>query len=177
MNCVFQFSLRPLPLTFLILKIIKHYTVTNVHMSSCKVPVTLQWNFLWQTAVSRCEVFSTFRELTLPSSSGCAGGFCRIKTDDSSVLILPKPPAQPKDGDAVPDTSEKHYILTWLCVRENYVEFCRRESFKTYYPLSLWDSEFSLNIFWKIFKFKISWKSLQWKPSRSVRTDRHTWRS
>ena len=38
----------------------------------------IQWNFLKQTAVSRCEGFPMFRGLTSPPSSGCAGG-CLIE--------------------------------------------------------------------------------------------------
>ena len=44
-------------------------------------------NFLGQTTTSRCEGFSTFRNLTPSPSSGCAGGLV--------------PPARPEDGDGV----------------------------------------------------------------------------
>jgi hypothetical protein len=31
-----------------------------------------------------------------------------------------------------PETSEKLHILTWLYAQENYTDFCRCKSFKTY---------------------------------------------
>jgi len=46
----------------------------------------IQWNFLWQIAASKCEVFPTFREIIPSPSSGCADGFGL-------------PPAHPADGD------------------------------------------------------------------------------
>jgi len=35
------------------------------------------------------------------------------------------------EKDLVPEMSEKIHILTRLSTRENFIEFCRRESFKT----------------------------------------------
>jgi len=34
--------------------------------------------------------------------------------------------------EIIPETLEKLHILTRLTTRENFVEFCRRESFKAY---------------------------------------------
>ena len=45
----------------------------------------------------------------------------------------------------VPETSEYIHILTRLAARENFIEFCRRQSFKIYYPLFL--SDFRKNVF------------------------------
>jgi hypothetical protein len=42
-----------------------------------------------------------------------------------------KPPEQPEGGDGVPETSENFHILTRLSARENSIEFCCRESFKS----------------------------------------------
>jgi hypothetical protein len=52
--------------------------------------LTIQLNFLEQPAMSRCEGFLTFQELTPSQSSGCAHGF-----------YATKPPAHPEDGDGV----------------------------------------------------------------------------
>jgi hypothetical protein len=41
MKAVFTFSLQLLSETFLILRIIQHDIITNVHMSSCKVPIII----------------------------------------------------------------------------------------------------------------------------------------
>ena len=38
----------------------------------------------------------------------------------------------PDDGDVVPEMSENLHILTRLSARENIIELCRHESFKTY---------------------------------------------
>ena len=46
---------------------------------------SFKWNFPWQTSVSTCECFLTFRRLTLSSSSGCAG--CLVGPE--MVLVLP----------------------------------------------------------------------------------------
>ena len=70
--------------------------------------IYIQWNFLGQTAASRCEVVPKFRQLTPSPSSGCADGF------------------------VVAETSENLHILALLSAREMFIEFCRRESFKTY---------------------------------------------
>jgi hypothetical protein len=43
-----------------------------------------------------------------------------------------KPTARPEDGDGVPETSENLHIMTQLSAWEYFIEFCRRESFKTY---------------------------------------------
>lgn len=44
-----------------------------------------------------------------------------------------KPLAHPENGDGFfPETSENLHMLTRLSSRENLIEFCRRESFKTY---------------------------------------------
>jgi hypothetical protein len=82
----------------------------------------MQWNFLGQTAASRCEIFPKFRESPPSPSSGCAG-----------VLVAPKlTTAHLKMGtELVPETSKNLHILTQLSARENIIEFCRRESFKT----------------------------------------------
>ena len=48
----------------------------------------IQWNFLGQSAVSRCEGFPTFRELTPSSSSGCAGGLVAPKLMTSCIVGL-----------------------------------------------------------------------------------------
>jgi len=70
--------------------------------------IYIQWNFLGQTVASRCEVFPKFWQVIPSPSSGCADGF------------------------VVAETSENLHILTLLSVREIFIEFCRRESFKTY---------------------------------------------
>jgi hypothetical protein len=42
------------------------------------------------------------------------------------------PPTHFEDGDGVRETSENLDILTRQSARENFIDFCRRESFKTY---------------------------------------------
>ena len=55
-----------------------------------------QRNFFVQTAASGCEGFTSFRELTLSPSSGCAGGLVAPISFGAT-----KPPARPEDGDIV----------------------------------------------------------------------------
>jgi hypothetical protein len=72
------------------------------------------------------NVFPTFREPLNPSpSSGYAGG-----------LVAPKPSHrfwcyQKLETDIVPETSENLHILTQLSAKEDFIELCYRESFKT----------------------------------------------
>jgi len=77
-------------------------------------PYTMKFNE--QTAASGFEGLPTFRDLTPSPSSACAGGLV----------------AHPDDGDGVLETSENLRILARLFVQENFIEFCRRKSFKTY---------------------------------------------
>jgi hypothetical protein len=56
----------------------------------------IHWNFLGQTAVSRCEGFPAFQKLTPSPSSGCGDGLVAPK-----LIYATKPPAQPADGDGV----------------------------------------------------------------------------
>ena len=98
--------------------------------SLCKISdlPLLQWNLLGQTATSERERFTTFRELDPSQSSGCAGGL----VTQSSVLVLPNHQHALKCGkDLVPETSQNLHILTRLSAWEDFIEFCRRESFKT----------------------------------------------
>jgi hypothetical protein len=94
-------------------QIVKHnwiFWIGYLHvMNDEQTEPTLQWNFLWQTAASRCEVFLTFRELTPSPSSGCA---C-VGTE------------------LVTKMSEKLHIFTWLSAWENFIEFCCCKCFKT----------------------------------------------
>ena len=60
-------------------------------------------------------------------------------TDDFSVLVLPNQQHTLKMGtELLPETSGKNLqVLTQLSVRENFVEFSRRERFKTYVSASV----------------------------------------
>jgi len=73
--------------------------------------------FSW-AAVSRCEGFPTFRVLT----------------------------SLKKWTELVPGTSENFHILMQLSAQENFVEFCRCESFKTYITYLILDTHLAL---WK----------------------------
>jgi hypothetical protein len=44
---------------------------------------------------------------------------------------------------SVPETLENFHTLTLLFVREDFIEFCRRESFKTYTLTAPYKSEVS----------------------------------
>ena len=104
----------------------------------CASSVKGQWNFLRQTAASRCEGFLTFRELIPPPSTGCCWWFARTKTGDSamthsSVLVLPNRPHTIKMGmELAVEMSVSRHIVTLLSARENSIKFCRRDSFKSY---------------------------------------------
>jgi len=67
--------------------------------------VQIHWNVSGQTSESWCQGF-----------------------------VSTKPPATPCRWwwESVPEKSGKLHILTRLSVRENMIEFCRRESFKSY---------------------------------------------
>jgi hypothetical protein len=80
-----------------------------------------QWYFLRKIAMPSCEGFLMFQEQTSSPSSGCAG--CLVETKLFSALY--------DNGDIVPEMSENFHILLQLSARVNFIEFCRRESFKT----------------------------------------------
>ena len=70
----------------------------------------------------KCEVFPKFREPTPSPSSGWAGGLVAPKLTTAHLKMW---------KELVPEISEKIHILKRLSTRENFVEFCRHENFKT----------------------------------------------
>jgi len=117
---------------------VKEYTSPcrhrQMHNSQCKTWSFLgngiQWDFLGQTAASGCEGFPTFRQLIPSTSSGRARGFVALK---QKVSILPNHQHALKiRTELLPEKYEKLDILTRLSAKENFIEFCPRENFKTY---------------------------------------------
>ena len=70
----------------------------------------IQWNFLGQTAASRCEVLPTFRDL--------------LVWYNQNIFGTTKPPAHPEDGDGVSSryVGINLQILTRLPARENFID-------------------------------------------------------
>ena len=57
-------------------------------------------------------------------------------SEELSVVVLPNHQETLNIGkQLVPETSENRHILTRLSARENFFEFCRCESFKTFITL------------------------------------------
>lgn len=88
------------------------------------------WNLLWQTAASQCKkMFWSFRDW-----------FCTDIQDNnnnnnnvSSVIVTIINISTVKmTAQSVSDTSQHFYTMTRLSAREDFIEFCRCQNFKTY---------------------------------------------
>jgi hypothetical protein len=94
------------------------HTIIDIYVTTISV------NLFYSIKCSRADSFSKFRMWWWFSAKLDA---------QSSDLGATKPPAHPEDWEGVSFRNVgKLYILTRLSARENFVEICRRESFKTY---------------------------------------------
>ena len=86
--------------------------------------IYIQWNFLGQTAESRCEVFPTFRQLTLSPSSGCADGLVVVETSENLQWRCCLP-----EKISLNSVVAKASRLTWICtVYKNLVHIRQEHS-------------------------------------------------
>jgi hypothetical protein len=76
----------------------------------------VQWNLLGQTAASKCKNVPTFQRVTLSPSSGASSRYWQPGYETGLLS----------------ETSEHFYALTCLFAWEEFIEFCGRQSFKTY---------------------------------------------
>jgi len=112
------------------------FVIVTLHSSDCKhCSSSLCTKFCcpmkFSLADSRVKMW-TFSDvsgpnLTPPPSSGCASGL----VDPDWVLVLPNHRHTLTVGTELgPETSQNLHTLTRLSARNNFIEFCRRQSFK-----------------------------------------------